>query len=47
MKTAVTVSPSHVRTLSEFVNPQSEFLVIIKHGILNYGQKNVSYEDLS
>ena len=54
----MTVSPSnrsieplsktlgHVRTLSEFVNPQSEFLVIIKHGILNYGQKNVSYEDL-
>ena len=59
MRTAVTVSPSnrsieplsktlgHVRTLSEFVNPQSEFLVIVKHEILDYGQKNVSYEGLS
>ena len=59
MRTAVKVSPynrsieplgktlGHVRILSEFVNPQSEFLEIVKHEILNYGQKNVSYEDLS
>ena len=59
MKTAVTVSLSdksieplgktlgHVRIFSEIVNPQSEVLVVSKHGVSNYGQRNVSYEDLS
>ena len=59
MKTAVTVSLSnksieplsitlgHVRIHSENFNPQSEVLVVTKHGVSNYGQKNVSHEDLS
>ena len=59
MKTAVTVSLSdksieplgktlgHVRILSENFNPQSEVLVVTKHGVSNYGQENVSREELS
>ena len=59
MKTAVMVSLSnksieplsitlgHARILGEIVNPQSEVLVVTKHGVSNYGQENVSREELS